>query len=152
MYRSHSNSEPKKESTMLHKEERHKDLVENTKQKRLSKMQTEKSSRLPETSAALENTMMVGASRSKADQNGSTNGNNMMMTVGKEEEWNISQHHPHSSSSSRFSTRNIADWLYARQETTGLSMATRRLWCNPMIQPQHLASSVAWYVQYKWVE
>jgi hypothetical protein len=112
-------------------------------------MQTQKSSRLTETSA-LENTM-VGASSSKDDQNGTSNGNNMM-TVGKEEEWKISQHHPHSSSSSRFSTRNIADWLYARQETTGLSMATRRQWCNPRIQPQHLASSVAWYVQYKWVE
>lgn len=59
------------------------------------------------------------------------------------EEWQISQH-PLSSSSTRFATRNIADWLLTRQETTGLSLATRRH--GYPIQPQHLASSVAWYV------
>jgi hypothetical protein len=58
--------------------------------------------------------------------------------------------HPLSSSSTitRFLTRNIADWLWARQETTGLSLATRRLG-YPM-QPHQLASSVAWYVMYSY--
>jgi hypothetical protein len=90
--------------------------------------------------------LLPTAGRDK-NSNDSENGGMVTEPAAKEEKWQSSlHHHPLSSSSpSLFSqTRNIADYLMTRQELTGLTLATRRQGRQYPIQPQNLASSVAW--------